>query len=141
MGDLSGVLSHVQCQQRSQDNKRLSGKNIMVKIAETEKIVTAFNGKSLNSTVHAVRLDSDSARRQSAELRSLHYRLGLVAEENRHRLTSQTVTLQGERNAQSGDPDRKEIDGATWPTLHVNAHKTKPLECPYRSYWNSLTFR
>ena len=95
----------------------------MVKIAEKEKIVTAFNGKSLNSTVHAVRLDSDSARRQSAELRSLHYRLGLVAEENRHRLTSQTVTLQGERNAQSGD--KKEIDVANWPTLHVNAHKNK----------------
>ena len=84
---------------------------------EIEKIVTAFNGKSFNSTDHAVRFDSESARRQSAALRSLHYRLGLVAEENRHRLTSQTVTLQGERNAQSGDPDRKETD--------VNAHKVK----------------
>ena len=71
MGDLSGVLSHVQCQQRSQDNKRLSGKNIMVKIAETEEIVTAFNGKSFNSTDHAVRMDSESARQQSAALRPL----------------------------------------------------------------------
>ena len=65
----------------------------MVKIAKTEKIVTAFDGKSFNSTDHAVRFDSESARRQSAALRSLHYRLGLVAEENRHRLTSQTVTI------------------------------------------------
>ena len=60
---------------------------------EIEKIVTAFNGKSFNSTDHAVRLDGESARRQSAALRPLHYRLGLEAEENRHRLTSQTVTV------------------------------------------------
>ena len=35
------------------------------------------------------------------------------------------MTLQDERNAQSGDSDRKEIDGANWPTLHINAHKIR----------------